>query len=278
MKAIQAPTCIRAWLEAATHLQSLPKWRDYNIVLEVDSPFELRADEKQVFNLVDKFLVDHQGHSLNTVINTIFPATLYSNYGAAKVLEHYSALMPRIKKHPDVNWGTYAIRMNGERTDAKNRPFTPLQRLIEKMEQELKQAGPKQAAYELSVTDINADFEIPIYDCTLDSKLTRGGPCLSHLSFKLTDDRRVMLTAFYRSHHYIQRALGNLFGLAWLQEFIANRLGIKSGPLVCISSMATLDTEGDWGIADVERLMRQARKSIGIAEPVSNSTAVLQPA
>jgi hypothetical protein len=49
------------------------------------------------------------------------------------------------------------------------------------------------------------------------------------------------VTGVYRSHYYVQRALGNLFGLAHLQHFIAQETGQKMGPLVCHSSMAQLD-------------------------------------
>jgi hypothetical protein len=77
---------------------------------------------------------------------------------------------------------------------------------------------------------------------------------------KLTADRRVMLTGFYRSHFYVQRALGNLLGLAHLQHFIAKETGLELGPLVCHSSMAQLELQSrKWGKADVAALVGQAR-------------------
>jgi hypothetical protein len=65
-----------------------------------------------------------------------------------------------------------------------------------------------------------------------------------------------MLTGVYRSHYYIQRALGNLFGLAHLQHFIAQEAGLQMGPLVCHSTMAQLDLKPNkWGKEDVRGLI-----------------------
>lgn len=71
-------------------------------------------------------------------------------------------------------------------------------------------------------------------------------PCLSHLSFKLTDRESVDLTAIYRSHHYAARALGNLLGLSQLQAFVAKEANLKVGTLTCISTHAHLDLSS-WG-------------------------------
>ena len=72
-----------------------------------------------------------------------------------------------------------------------------------------------------------------------------GGPCLSHVSFKIDRNDVLRLTAFYRSHWYIERALGNLIGLARLQCFVAGAAGAKVGPLTIIAAEAVLDLRGD---------------------------------
>lgn len=62
--------------------------------------------------------------------------------------------------------------------------------------------------------------------------------------------------ALYRSHWYVQRALGNLFGLAHLQHFVAQETGLELGPLVCISSVAQLEVQsGKWGKDAVKDLI-----------------------
>jgi hypothetical protein len=129
-----------------------------------------------------------------------------------------------------------------------------LRDLVEKLKSQLKFDGPNRAIYGLGI--LEPVLEIPIYDPAIDRHRPIAGPCLSHVSVKLTADRRVMLIGVYRSHFYIQRALGNLFGLAHLQHFIAQEAGLQMGPLICHSTMAQLDLKaGRWGKGDVRGLI-----------------------
>lgn len=264
MTPISAETCTKAWIAAATHLESQPDHRDYTIILEIEHPHRLSDAEKRVYSEVDSFLKGHGSGSLNTVINTIFPATLYKRHGREEVLRKFSEIGPLVGKgkHPDCRWGSYALRLTTERLDPKGRTFSPLEAIIDKLKGELAlEKGAVKASYELNL--VEPFLDIPIYDCTTDRGPRIGGPCLTHLSFKLTHDRRLMLTAFYRSHYYMERALGNLYGLAWLQHFVADSVGIPSAQLVCISSMATLDV-GKWTKREVANLLRSAREHVPV--------------
>ncbi len=253
MKAIIEPTCVKAWLKAVTHLAERPHQRDYNLILEIAAPMQLPAEDKQVYELVDAKYREKDGMPLSTVINTIFPASLFVNHGKSGVFDHYNSIWPKLSVHPESRkWGTYARRMT-RRQKSDGLPLNPLEILLDKLTKQVKTAGPKQAAYELGTLEPMLD--IPIYDPSTDCKPIMGGPCLSHVSFKLKDDGRLMLTAFYRSHYYIARALGNLFGLAWLQHFLAKEAGIECGELVCISSMAQLDKPTGWKSGDVNGLL-----------------------
>lgn len=267
MKPISAATCTRAWLEAATYLQIQPEARDYNLILEIAEPMAMREDERPIYAVVNSFLNKHEKPALNTVINTIFPAGFYARNGADKVIENYGEIAEKVRHHPNnCRWGTYAYRMMTKRKDTKNREFVPLQVIIEKLRTQLTYSSTLRAAYELSLIDPMVD--IPIYESEKDRGNAIGGPCLSHVSFKLKDDHRLMLTAFYRSHYYVQRALGNLFGLAWLQDFVASSVGVKTAELVCISSMAVLETDEKWGKPDTTALLKRCRKAVGLPEPV----------
>jgi len=233
--------------------------REYNLILEIAEPMTLRDDEKQIYAVVDSFLTKHGKQSLNSVINTIFPAGFYAREGAASVIESYGEIAEKIRHHPDnCRWGTYAYRMLTKRKDEKNREFIPLQAITEKLKAQLQSASAKRAVYEVNLIDPMVD--IPIYEAEKDRTNTRGGPCLSHVSFKLKDDHRLMLTAFYRSHHYVQRALGNLFGLAWLQDFVASAVGVKSAELVCISSMAMIESDENWEKNETNSLLAHCNK------------------
>lgn len=259
MKAIETKTCVEAWLAACDHLlQSDDAWRDYNLILEITEPLKLPADERAIVDRLDKFLTNRGGMPFNTVVNTIFPALLYQRHGAKGVYDLYlTEVYPQIAKHPDCSWGTYAQRILC-RTDAAGASIYPLRDLVDKLKAQLAMTGPNRAIYELGILDPFLD--IPIYDAAKDRTRPIGGPCLSHLSFKLGPDRRLHLTAFYRSHWYIQRALGNLFGLAHLMNFVANEAGLTMGSLVCISSMAQLDTKPKaWGKTDVTTLIEDCR-------------------
>lgn len=124
---------------------------------------------------------------------------------------------------------------------------------------------PMRAVYEIPLVE-NDDLltDIPIYSAAADSRRIRGGPCLSHLSFKLLPDR-VTLTAIYRYHYYVQRALGNLLGLAQLLVFVAAEVGVEVGQLVCHSTYAALDMDAGWSRAEVRRLIDECKQVSGVA-------------
>jgi hypothetical protein len=142
-----------------------------------------------------------------------------------------------------------------ERTNPKTRQtFNPLDTIVEKLL--LAKNGRRiHAAYELGViaptdlineTPIDLGCELPLYDPATDRGRPTNNPCLSHLSFKLNDNDTLDLTAIYRSHHYAQRALGNLIGLSQLLAFVAKESKLTIGVLTCISTQAHLDV-GTWG-------------------------------
>lgn len=256
MKAIEAPNCVDGWLQACEFLLSKPNWRAYTLIIEVADPLALPPKERAVHDALDSFLRKRNGMPVHTVVNTIFPAQLYAKHGVAGVYEEYPKAYPKIQCHKDArNWGTYAMRMI-QRTDHKGKTIYPLRDMVEKVARQAKLAGAKHAAYEMGTIDVFTD--IPTYDPGRDRGLIMGGPCLSHVSFKLMDDHALMLTGFYRSHFYIERALGNLFGLAHLQNFVAEQAGVALGPLVCHSSMAQLDTSAErWTSNDVRELLKE---------------------
>jgi hypothetical protein len=202
----------------------------------------LSKSEKQICSELDRFLVSNEKHSVSTVINTIFPASLYSKHKASEVFDRYEKdIMPKLKNHPDTKWGTYFGRMT-KRIGEPGKEFRPLEYLIAKLRRQAEGSAPKRAVYEMNLVEPFVD--IPIYDASADKHYHMGGPCLSHLSFKLKSDKSLILTAIYRHHYYIERALGNFYGLAFLLDFVAKEAKVRSAELVCHSTMAILDTEG----------------------------------
>jgi hypothetical protein len=253
MKLIPRSTLAEAWLDAAEHLLDQPHWLDTTVVLHIDDPTRVRRADRAVAQTLDEFLVSHDNHSNHTVAETIFPGYEYVPRGVDGVFKYPKEIFEKIDEHPDSRWwGTYAQRIL-HRVDGEGKEYNPLEAMIRKM----RQKSPVKASYEVSLA-----FDIATYDDDEHRGSRLGGPCLSHLSFKLID-RKVHLTALYRSHYYIHRAYGNLLGLARLQSFVARQVGTTTGPLVCHSTMAQLEsgkTYG-WTTGEVESLIRACRKA-----------------
>ncbi len=238
MKLIAADTLAQAWLQGCGHLRDLAGWVDTTVVLQIAEPTLVRSQDRAVAERLNEYLVSHGRFSNHTVAETIFPGYEYVHRGVKGVYEVYpDEIYPRIKGHKDMRrWGAYAYRLL-RRRDESGKVYNPLSQCIKKM----KDKHPKRAAYEMGL-----GFDLAVYDDNADRESRMGGPCLSHLSFKFIA-KRIQLTALYRSHYYVQRAYGNLLGLARLQSFVADQVGVEPGPLVCHSTMAVLEHGKPWG-------------------------------
>ena len=240
MNLVAVDTLAQAWLGAAVHLLGRPNWTDTTIILHIARPTLVRNEDQAAADILEEFLVDHGQYSHHTVAETIFPGYEYVTHGVEGVYRTYpEEVFPRIKSHEDMrHWGTYAYRLLRRRDDT-GKEYNPLEYCIEKMRDKVR----KRAAYELG---LGFGFDLATYDDNDDRADRMGGPCLSHLSFKVIGDA-VHLAAMYRSHYYVHRAYGNLLGLARLQSFVAEQIGLSSGPLVCHSTMALLEYGSQWG-------------------------------
>ena len=65
---------------------------------------------------------------------------------------------------------------------------------------------------------------------------------MSSVSLHVVNDT-LRLSATYRNQYYIQKALGNLIGLHWLQEFIASAAELQTGPLLMHAFHAQIDPD-----------------------------------
>lgn len=247
---VEASTPVAAWLRAVQYLLVQPGRRASRVFLEIANPIGLPSQDHAVYNLVDRFLTTRGGLPINTVANTLFPWGMYRRHGAQALYDEYLAVFPHLQRDCDArSWGTYFHRLIYRR-DHTGAVIRPLAYLVEKLNKGL----PNRAAYELNA--IEPFLDLPVYDARLDKHHPLGGPCLSHLSFSLTDERALDLTAHYRSHFYVQRALGNLIGLAHLLQFVTEQTNLRMGVLACVSNTAQLDTKGGcWGKRDVAALV-----------------------
>ena len=233
-KLIQTAAWMDAWVEAAEFL--LTNGPMLNLVLEIGEPGR-RGYPKAAEPRLDDFFVGEGQLPIHTVAETIFPASEYRRRGLKGVYETYpDETFREIKRHPKISWGAYAHRLVRRKT-ADGQDMNPLKQMIGKMNSALATKGTMRSCYDINVAE--GEYDIPLYNTVKDGKRRRGGPCLSHLSFKLFVGA-VHLTAFYRSHDYRYKVPGNLLGLARLQHCVATETRQDMGTLVVHSSYATL--------------------------------------
>ena len=229
-KLIKVKTRLDAWIEAVDYL--LKYGPSLNLILAIESPGKGSTNR-----LIDNFLVNENKYPMHTVAETIFPGSEYRRRGLRGVYEFYpEEVYPALKRHRSNQWGTYAHRLV-RRNDGNGRTINPLRQMINKMQSEKANPGPKQSCYELGIAE--GEYDLPLYCPEKDGGRRMGGPCLSHLSFKLLNGT-VHLSAFYRSHDYRYKVPGNLLGLARLQLCVAQETGCNIGSLVAHSSYAYL--------------------------------------
>jgi hypothetical protein len=234
----ESETRLGAWLDATEYL--FQRGSSLNVILSISSPGSDGIVANQAMTLMDKFLAEEDVLPIHSVAELIFPAWEYTRRGLRGVYETYpNEEYPVLKKGAPQRWGSYAHRLLRRRTGTGD-IVNPLAILIEKMKSELrkKQGGAFRSCYELGIAE--GEYDLPLYNTVDDQRRRRGGPCLSHLSFKLME-RNVHLTAVYRSHDYRYKVPGNLLGLARLQACIAKEVGAKIGSLVVHSTYAYLE-------------------------------------
>lgn len=243
---------VPVWLKAAKHLATNGR-TGRNLILEIADPGKLTADDRATIALVDKALRDYCDLSVKTVAATIFPQAMYQRYGRPDFYKEFTDKMAYGKKKG--TWGTYALRIFERRAMDPTKTINPVEQIITKLVKATTDGKPFQSNYELGVVEPSEDLdpevefgcELPTFNVARDGRCVSNLPCLSHLSFKLTDHTQVDLTAIYRSHYYCERALGNLIGLSQLLQFVATESNLTPGTLTCISTHAVLDLKPSWG-------------------------------
>lgn len=266
MKLLAVDTLAEAWLNASEHLLAHSEWTDTTVVLHIARPALVRRQDQATADVLDDFLNEHGHYSHHTVAETIFPGYEYVTHGVDGVYRIYpDEVFPRIEHHEDMrHWGTYAYRLL-RRRDPDGKTYNPLESCVAKMRDTVR----KRAAYELG---LGFGFDLATYNDDDDRGDRMGGPCLSHLSFKVIGGA-VHLAAMYRSHYYMHRAYGNLLGLARLQSFVAEQVELSPGPLVCHSTMAVLEhgRQWRWKKSDVPALVARCRAAM-LEQPAMSAT------
>lgn len=187
----------------------------------------------------------HSGHYswVRKVADTILPIALYNPLptdtpGEAR---HHFYRMQTLKREFLARdrrlRPTYIDRFVSWPIGSRKKP-APLNQLEENVIRPLLRAKENQNCMELSTLPIEEPLNLRVHEPSRDTR-SRGGPCLSHISFTLMD-KALHMTAMYRNHFYVTKAYGNLVGLRDLQRFVCQETNFKMGELLCVSSHADL--------------------------------------
>jgi thymidylate synthase len=245
------PSSARAWVVASAAVHAAGG-EAYNVVIDIENPLAEDTADTAIIRAVDQYLRDHDAYSISTVANTIFPEATLRRYGPVAFYDAYhERVFPRMKRMTR-DWGRYFDRLT-RWTKVRSGEITtinPLQDLITFMQRQIGRGRTYRNVYEMT-----------IYDPTRDAGKPSNRQCLSFLSFKLTADNRLLLTAIYRNHTYISRGLGNFIGLGRLQAFVADQSGATLGSLTCVSTHAQIDVDG-WSKREAGELIQSCRQLI----------------
>jgi hypothetical protein len=279
-KIVHGDRIVPVWMAALDHLEQ-HKGRYRNLLLEIETPDVVTKADRAVIDLVDPVLRRHGKTNVMTVAGTIFPFGLYRAVGAEALPAKFQAIMARamVKGH----WGTYAMRLMSRPGKKPGETINPLYEVVRKLKKASGDGVGYNSNYELGVHSPQDLFsediacEIPLYSPAEDRTNISKYPCLSHLTFKLIDRNVLELTAIYRSHYYLQRALGNLVGLTHLMRFVALEAGLKVGRLTCISTDAHLDVEFWGGAINTRAVMAQLKAAAGSEPAPAPSGQINEP-
>ena len=222
------PDCVTAWREAVRIVDGARGHEAYNVVIDVADPTVNTTRTHPGVAAVDDFLTARD-KSVETVANTIFPASLYYRYGAPAFFNVFSTkVLPKVRRSE--RWSGYYFERMIDFPVPAGAPPNQLWDIIERMRNDQVRALNK---FELSLFDPIRDVDNSPY----------GGQCLSFMSFKIVPGamRTLTLTAMYRNHFYIEKLLGNLIGLGRLMAFVGRETGLQVGALTVISTHAEID-------------------------------------
>jgi len=74
------PDCASAWHAAVQHLEGLPCQQASNVVIDIADPRARATLDDPAVAEVDAFLRSKEKKPVETVANTVFPASLYRRY------------------------------------------------------------------------------------------------------------------------------------------------------------------------------------------------------
>jgi hypothetical protein len=239
---VEAPNLSAAWVMATDLVRPLPKHSAMHLVVRIADPTD-EAPEIRV--LADQLLARGGVQPIDTVRNTIFPKAWARRYPEpAELAAYYREQYPTIRRVSRKNRrGTYFGRMvaypDGDAS------VDQLSDRVNKLRTQ-RSGGHKSSMYEMNIWKPG------------DLPQGMGFPSMAFLSFHLDDDH-LYLTAHYRNQFLIERGYGNYLGLAQLQCYVADAVGLTPAELMIVAGHATVDTPGRASMTAIKTVIEEAR-------------------
>lgn len=214
---IHSENCLTAWRDVCRHI--IQNGDGFNLLVEINSPLAFTQSQlNEIFNtgIISKNAVDD-------VINTIFPIKLHARSVTLTNSQFYD-LHERIylrgktmHRRNRSKWGNYFLRFTKFGIYSKNQ----LQPIIDGINNRVNNHA---ACYIMHVSSIDYDNNTKVM----------GNPCLQYVQFGFHKNS-LYLTAVYRNHDFLTKALGNYLGLSQLLKFVCDETGSTMGGISCHS-------------------------------------------
>lgn len=208
---------------------------------------------------------------VETVANTLFPASLYRSPGfswspneaareaalddAARVLyARYAEMLPILHTANGNDRGTYFERMTN--WTIGNRAVNQIADRIHYLRSAHRSGKGKSNVADIAVA-VEAEAEVGVQVYASTDRRQYGFPCLVHIDLSVHSHRLHML-AVYRHWYLVTKAYGNLLGLSRLLAFLCEQSGYAPGELAVVAGTADAERGTYGGRRGIEHLCADA--------------------
>jgi hypothetical protein len=212
---------VDAWKKASKLVLKAPEHRIRNLIVNIGSPTTFQRPWLKKFDPKSVGSTDR----LSVVVKVLFPYRGKApNESRQQFYDRWNASLEKNRKRKQLRapWGTYFGRLTN---------FGGEENQLENIIEALSNWGMKPEAALVAHTSAP----------TLDTIKPIGSPCLQYVEVLWGRDDILDLTAVYRNHDFLKKALGNYIGLGRLLQFICDESGKTPGRLVCHSVRAYCD-------------------------------------
>lgn len=221
-----------AWARTFLQIMDNPGKEISPLVLSLhDLTNESVAEDTDVRKAMDTALQAIDEQEVQTVANTIFPASLWRFAGGdrARLYRLFLKNVPRYKalaksKNRDGMYFERLVSFDG----------TPEGNQLEHIISTYKaRPGVRRSMFQAAIFD-------PIRDHKQQAQM--GFPCLHAVSF-VPGKQGLAMNAFYATQQVLHKAYGNVLGLVRLGQFVATEMELELRRLNCFIGVAKLDTQ-----------------------------------